>query len=964
MFGFDPQRQQLEVNGPTAIDWILEVSRRPDQTEDVTTIEEMTLDSVGEAPSDIPEENANEAFLIQGSLTRGLEEPALERGPVGEDDAIRHATAIQQGFWGGAPAAEGVEPVTPIPGVAKPKKTRARRPAPRRPLRRAPNRFGNRRRTQVVQGSAYFTVRNAAFDARPFSLSGQLLPKPSYAQNRFGFTAGGPLRIPKVWQREGTSFYFNYSGSRAHNPYSALITLPSPLERSGDFSQSVTRTPVTIYDPTTGAPFPGNSIPRSRAHPASAGLLEFIPAPNQPGRVQNYHYLASIGTDTDNFGFRLQQALSKRDRLAFSINRQLRSGQQSHPYGYRGETQGGGLNTDLTWRHGFGPKAVSEFRANLNRNRNETVPYFAFKENVAGRLGITGTSQEPINWGPPNVSFTNFGGLSDASPILRRDQGAGIREGLTYVAGKHNFTFGGEYRRNQINSRTDQNARGSMSFSGLNTSGFDARGYPLLGTGFDFADFLLGLPQSSSIRFGSANTYFREQVYSTWVQDDYRLRPNLTVNIGIRYEYFTPYQEKFGRMANLDLASGFTGAAVVTAGGEGPFTGKFAPGLVDPDKNNWSPRIGLAWKPGKQTVVRGGYGLYYNGSIYGQFATRLASQPPFANTGTQTTSASYRLSIDDAFATAPTQKITNTYAVNRFYEVGYAQTWNLGVQRELPNALVIELGYLGTKGTHLDIQRLPNRAAPGSPLTAEQRRLIGNAVGFTFQSSEGNSIYHAGQVRLIRRFRKGMSANVLYTFSKSIDNASTFGGGGNVVAQFDRDLHLERGLSSFDQRHALQANFYLATPQRGGAMFKNWTLSGGVALRSGTPFTARVLGNRADSGGTGVVGSGRAEATGEAVSGGRFFNLNAFGLPPSGRYGNAGRNTIPGQRFFGLNVQFGRSFRVGDGRRWLDLRLDANNLTNSVSYTGLATVVNSLNYGLPTATAPMRTLNGTVRFRF
>ncbi|HZS49905.1 MAG TPA: TonB-dependent receptor, partial [Bryobacterales bacterium] len=490
---------------------------------------------------------------------------------------------------------------------------------------------------------------------------------------------------------------------------------------------------------------------------------------------------------------------------------------------------------------------------------------------------------------------------------------------------------------------------------------------------------LLGLPQSSSVRFGDSNTYFRGAVYNTYVSDDWRVRSNLTLNFGVRYEYFTPYTEKYGRIANLDIAPNFTGVAVVTPGGAGPYTGRFPDGLIDAAKNNWSPRVGIAWRPFKQRqlLIRTGYGIFYNGSIYSQFASRLASQPPFANTATLNTSLAAVLTLENGFPAAPSTQITNTYAVARNYQPGYAQTWNFSIQQELPHAIIVELGYLGTKGTHLDIQRLPNRAAPGSPLTAEQRRQIGNAVGFLYDSSEGNSIYNALQARMIRRFRGGISMNALYTYSKSIDNASTFGGAGALVAQNDKDLAAERGLSSFDQRHRLNLNFVLSSPVgpnarflRGGGtaakLLQDWTLSGGITAASGTPLTARVLGNQADTGGTGSFGSGRAEATGEPVNAdGGYFNLAAFTLPPPGQFGNAGRNTIPGPSQYSLNLAIGRTIQLGaETRRRLELRLESQNVTNHVNITNLGTVVNASNYGLPTAAGSMRSLNAVMRFRF
>jgi hypothetical protein len=272
-----------------------------------------------------------------------------------------------------------------------------------------------------------------------------------------------------------------------------------------------------------------------------------------------------------------------------------------------------------------------------------------------------------------------------------------------------------------LNLKTDQNGRGTFSFSGLSTSGFDAQGQPLPNTGFDLADFLLSSPQSSTIRYGSSSNYFRGTVYNAYVSDDWKARANLTINAGLRYEYFVPLTEKYNRIANLDVAPGFTGVAVVTPGQSGPYSGAFTSGLINPDKNNFSPRIGLAWKPNpkKQLLVRAGYGVYYNGSIYNQFPQRLASQPPFAQTLSVTQSLARPLTIENGFTAVVAQSIRNTYAIARDYRVGYAQTWNFSIQDSLPHGLVLEAGYLGTKGTRLDIERSPNRAAPGSPLTAD-----------------------------------------------------------------------------------------------------------------------------------------------------------------------------------------------------------------------------------------------------
>ncbi|MDQ6677270.1 MAG: TonB-dependent receptor, partial [Acidobacteriota bacterium] len=940
-------------------------------------------------PAAAPENaTASEAFVVNGSLTQGLSQArpedtfarGLEAGngqqnPFGEGGA-RSAQAGPGGFGGGRGGGGfgGGGGGFGGGGRGGPGGQRQRGPRPGTNAN-----FGNRsaRNRNALRGAAFFTIGNSALNARQYSLTGQDVLKPSYGSARFGLSAGGALNIPHVIHSDQTFFFLNYSGARSRAPYDAFATLPTDRERAGDFSQSVTTAPVTIYDPRTNQPFPGNVIPTSRLDPTALRLLSYIPRANQPGTVQNYQIVESVPQNTDNLNLRINRPLTKKDQLNANINLQNRDARTAQLFGYSDRVTGFGLSSSVGWTHTFGARLLNNLTVNFSRNRNTTDAAFSYGPDVAALVGINGTSRDPINFGPPNLTFTNYGGLNDASPVLSRNQTAGLSDGLTIVRGRHTFVTGGEYRRQQFNLRTDSNARGTYSFSGLLTSAFDASGQPLPNTGYDFADYLLGLPQSSSVRFGTNSNYFRGSVYNAYVTDDWKVRPNLTFNLGVRYEYFTPFHEKYGHIANLDIAPGFTGVAVVTPGAIGPYTGKFPDGLINPEKNNFSPRLATAWRPWakKQTLIRAGYSIFYNGAIYTQFVNRLASQPPFAKSAALTTSLAQPLTIENGFALTPAESITNTYAIDKNYRLGYIQTWNVSVQQTLPHALVLELGYLGTKGTRLDIQRLPNRSAPGSPLTSEQRRQIGNAVGFTYDTSDGNSIYHALQVRFTRRFSRGISANALYTFSKSIDDASTIGNGGTVVAQNDQDISAERGLSSFDQRHVLNLFFIYSSPfgENGviktsgwkDKLLKDWQFTGGVNAASGLPFTARVLGNLSNVGGTGAVGSGRANATGLPISSGvGLFNLAAFTIPQAGQYGNAGRNTIIGPSRLTMNLGFGRSFRVHDDRKRLEIRIESNNLTNSPNIVSFNTVVNASNYGLPLAVNGMRTVTATARLRF
>jgi hypothetical protein len=841
--------------------------------------------------------------------------------------------------------------------------------------------FGNRRRNRPqYTGSVSVTARNSVLDARPFSLNGQNAVKPSYAQNNFSAQFGGPLRIPKIGGWDRSMIFFSWSGSRARNPFNQVSTMPDAFERSGDFSQTrIAGAPVTIYDPLTAAPFPGNVIPANRFNPASVGLIQFLPLPTYAQlAVQNYQIVSNSKNRSDNYSVRQNLPLSRKDRINISFNYQSRNGNSPTLLGFRDVTDGSGLSAQAGWSHSFAPRFNSNLNWTLSRNISNSLPYFAYGNNIAAELGIAGTTQEPVAYGPPSLSFTNFGGLSDGSASLSRNQTTNITENLTLVVKrKHNLGFGVGYRRLQQNPLNYANARGSFSFSGLLTSGLDANGNPLKNTGFDFADFLLGLPQSSSLQFGAKSNYFRSWNINGFVQDDWRVRPNLSLNIGLRYEYFSPYTELFGRMANLDLNSTITALAVVTPGMSGPYSGSLPTSLVRPDTNNVSPRFGFAFKPDakKPLMFRGGYSIFYNGSAYGNFASKMASQPPFVHTASLTTSPDNRLTLQDGFAASPTQTVTNNYAIDPNYRIGYAQTWTVAVQETLPHNTIIELEYIGTKGTALDILRQPNRATPGSPLTAAQRLQIGNATGFTYETSQGSSIMHMGQIRLTRRLVRGLSSTATYAFQKSIDNASSFTGGGGTIAQNDQNLRLERGLSNFDQRHHLSWQYTFTSPVGGARGFlrgrtnarkllQGWTLNGGFNATSGTPLTARVSGNLANTGGTAAFGSGRAEATGLDIGGSPYFNLAAFTLPLAGQYGNAGRNTIPGLFQMSLNASFGRSFRLADSRRQLTLRINANNALNHVTITNVGTTVNSSTWGLPISASQTRTVNMTMRFNF
>ena len=984
--------------------------------------------------------DSSESFLVQGSLSRGLQEaerpdffemaggpgmmmmmmggpggpegmgrggPGGEGGPGGAPGGAGGpgggmvgpggrggfggpgGMAGGRGGFGGRPGGPGMRPgMGPGMGpmseadLAKLPKEQRERIARMRQRFGALQRegFGNRSRRarDQIRGGAFATFQNDAFDASPFAVNGRTSEKPNYSQTRFGVSLGGPLSLGRLLTPGSTFFFVNYNANRGDTVYNGFAVQPTEAMRAGDFSLLTGAKAATIYDPLSGSPFAGNRIPAVRISSIANGLLPFIPVPNQESVLQNYRYTTTQPSTSDNLNVRLNRTLTKKDRLAVNVGWQRRVSENVQLYGWRDASDGNGMNYSVSWSRNFTARLIHSVQMRYNRNYNALVPYFAYGTDVAGQLGIQGTSRDPGNYGPPNLSFTNYGDLTEGNRSRRYVHTWNFSDGWTFVRKAHTITAGFAFTRTQQNTLQDPNARGTLFFGGLATSDFDAAGLPLNGTGNDFADFLLGSVQQSTIRFGAPDSYMRQTNYGAFVQDEWRAAPNLTLNLGLRYDDWEPFTEKYGRMANLDLSPGFTAAAVVVPGGTGPWMGAVPNGLIQPDRNNFSPRIGFSWRPfqKRRTVVRGGYSLFYDGSTYSRVPSRLVYQPPYATSSTFNTSTAAPLTLGDPFTGPADTTISNSYAVNPAYKVPYAQTWSLSVQQEV-RGYVVEMGVLGTKGSGLVVQRIPNRADPGSPESSETRRPIPYAVGFTYDSPDGSSIFHAGQVRVLRRMRRGLNWSVLYTFGKSIDNASSVGGSGNTVVQDDKNLAAERGLSAFDVRHNLQFNAMLTSPfgpngiwmrQRNAvtAVLRDWNLSTSINVNSGRPLTARVLGPVADAAGSGATGSARADATGQAIDAGTgYFNTAAFAVPPANRYGNAGRNTIPGPGTFSMNAAFGRSFQLGENTRHrLEGRVEANNVLNHVNITSYGTVVNSANYGLATAAGNMRSIQLTLRFRF
>ena len=844
--------------------------------------------------------------------------------------------------------------------------------------------FGNRRRNQQAPytGSVAVTVTNSSLNAAPFALNGNHLQKPSSSSQNIAGNIGGPLQIPHLVTVDKNWFvYLNVTYRHTHSATNLSSTVPTPAERAGDFSGAlVAGKPVSIFDPLSGAPFPGNVVPGSRLNSASLALMKYYPAEMYPGLIQNYSVAVASPSESRSVGFRLNGPVTTKDTLSF--NEQYSgndSTSKSNIFGFTDTGSGYGLSSALGWRHVFKPRFNNSANLTFSRNISKTTPFFAYGANVAAELGIAGTDQSPIDYGPPNLSFTNFNGLSDGSASLSRSQTTNFTDTVTYVAHRsHNLSFGFGYRRMQSNPLSYSNARGSFSFGGLVTSQIDANGNVVAGTGFDLADFLLGYPQSSSLRLSKSDNYadyYRGWYSNAFAMDDWRVRAGLTLNLGLRWEYFAPYTELQGRLANLAVSGpGMTTYSVVTPGAAG-----YPASLVNGDPHNFSPRLGFAWRPSQKhsRVIHGGYSILYTGQAYPTIASRLAAQPPFFATGTLSTSLSDLLTLQNGFPSAP-NSVTNNFAVDKNWHLAYAQTWAMALQQTLPANLLAEVEYIGTKGTGLDMELAPLAVPPGVETRGATTTTpsAGQSTGFLYATNGGNSIYNAGQVRLTRRFSRGMSAMVLYTYSKSIDDATSFTSTGGTVIQNPDDWKAERGLSSFDQRQKLSFNYQLSAPVGVHGFWRNetweakvlrgWTLNGSINLHSGGPLTALISGSSVTHA---INGQLRAEATGlpvEAITGGAspYFNTAAFTTPAAGTWGDAGRDTITGPTIWTTSGTLNRAWRFGDSRRTLQLRIQANNVLNHVQITGFGTTVGSQYYGIPTSASGTRNVTLVMRFNF
>lgn len=869
-------------------------------------------------------------------------------------------------------------------------------------------------------GSIFYQGGNGALDAAPFSVAAALgepgaqVIKPSSMQNRFGVSFAGSPFIPGLVPPSTKQFvFFNVSGQRNITPHIFNGTVPTLAERNGDFSAL----PQTLYDPLTGQPIPGNNLDNAQT-PISVqalALLKFYPAPNVPnaGVLNNYQTVTNAGQNSTSAALRYVRNFGQNAGIGRGFGRRQQSGpatlgqninfngSYSHsasdvrsiflPLGGRTDDTGYGVTAGHSLTYGRFSNRAS---LNWNRSHATTANYFTNgASNPATDAGIlVGNStiqSNPFYYGVPSLSFggsTAFTGLGNTTPGETINQTISFSDSIRYRRGKHHLLFGLDVRRVHADSIGTGSPLGSFSFTGYATQNPAANcvsspGNPcpvLPASGNGFADFLLGLPQKASVQAGLYKTYLRANVYDWYAQDDWRALPNLTLNYGLRYEYFSPYVEKNNRLVNLDHNADFTAIEAVQPGQHGAYSGRFPRSLVNPDRSMYSPRFGFAYRPKlkffKETVVRGGYGINYNTGQYASIARQLANQPPFAVTqtniaGQQGCGTLGQFTLAGAYncSNAPVQ---NNFSANLNYRLGHVQTWDLDIQRTLPMSIVFNIGYDGSSGGDLDLVRAPNRTAGGV--------LNPGAQPFDYEDSLGYSRFNALRVNLRKRMQRGIALGGSYQYGHSIDNASSIGGGSGTVAQNDQDLRAEESNSSFDVRQRLTGNWVFELPfgpnrallSKGGfwsSALDGFSLSGNFSFATGTYYTPHYVltVQETTSGSSNSLRPNRNFTV--PIRGqqrlGNWFNAAAFSAPAAGQFGTASRNSIEGPGTVSLNASLSKTVSLGETRSF-EARITANNALNMVQYSGINTTLNSPTFGQVTGAASMRSLTFIARYRF
>jgi outer membrane receptor protein involved in Fe transport len=775
-----------------------------------------------------------------------------------------------------------------------------------------------------IHGTAYNFFRNAALDARNFFAPADE-PDPKYQGNQFGGAIGGPI------VRNRTFWFADYEGRRTREGITRLTRVPAALERIGDFSRSAA---PYIIDPFTQQPFPNKQIPRQRLHPAGAAIANLYPLPNRNGQ-QNFVSSPTLTDRNNQFDARLDHKAGPRTDIAF---RYSFSGQDLYePFtgpnfaavpGYGDEVPRRTQNVMLSETHAFSAATLNEFRASFNRNASQVLQQNR-DQNLNRSVGLPSPWTNSRDNGLTLITLVGYSPLGDEynNPQMTVLNVYQINDQMSFTRGRHLLKAGFDWRYAQQNAFRDIQARGLINFYGF--------------TGDAVADMLQGLPVASGIAQSDNPQALRSSSYNVFLNDNWKIAPRLTLTLGVRYEFNTPPADKHDKATVYDPAVG----RLVPVGRNGVPRAGF-----NSDGNNFAPRLGLAWSVRNTTVIRAGYGLYYDQAALAP-GEGLYFNPPQFNFNLFVTLPQFPLLLHNPWpSNYPFPTPPSALAFQRDLRTAYMQHFSFGVQQQAGAGRVLEVTYAGASGTKLIGARDINQGFPGaSPVVIRPNPAFSDINQF---ESSRSSNYHSLQTRFEQRLWKGLSALAGYTWSKSIDNGSSFfpSGGDPNFPQNSLDLRAERARSNFDVPHRFVASYAWDLPLGKGPLRGGWQTFGIWTFQSGRPFTV-ALPSELDNSGTGrsslgfgandrphLVGNPRLDARTPEL----WFNTRAFAMPAPGAFGNSGRNIVDGPGLQTVNVSIVKNIPLQESLS-LQFRAEAFNLFNRANF-GLP----DLYFGSPT----------------
>jgi hypothetical protein len=819
--------------------------------------------------------------------------------------------------------------------------------------------------------------------------------------NQYMANVGGPVLIPRVYNgRNKTFFFFSYSGAAYRTGSRSEISVPPPAFRTGDFSSLLPA--ITIVDPLNGKPFPGNKIPGSRISPLSDAVQNLIyPNPNLPGQgslglVNNYYADPGGRWDSDVYSARIDQKVGSRNdffvRVGLTINnKDTWPGPLISGYGgWKGNHPGRSVVISDT--HTFSPTVVNEAKLGFNRDYG-----YWFDPNYGpdvvgqiGLLGIANPGSDPALWGMPDFEIRGSNGFQGTGTWANGNSQAQntyqVTDNLSWFRGRHNLKMGVDIRRYQINDQQkSQNIRGGFNFDDQLS-------------GFAYANFLLGYPSSATLAIARPNAYPRSTQQGYYFQDDFKVSPRITLTYGVRYEYQSPWSEKFDRMFSFDPSTG----RVVTAGTSTPTdlvpavaatlpivpasqAGFPTQSLMYADKSNWSPRVGLAYRPfgNDGTVVRLGYGVFT--SMWPGLLALNATGGPW-----QSTQSFYIVNNQPSIQFPDPFKTTSDYsglqsisAVAPSFPHERSQQWSVSVGRQIWNT-AIDVGYVGTKTKNIpysqDLNLLRPSTTPFDPANLPYH--LFSSVGYS--QAGASSIYHGLTVKADRRVGRGLTFNVNYTWAKALTDANLR----DYLAGMEQNQWnrwLERSDDPNVRRQTLVFSYIYELPVgKGKTLLSNagglvnqvvsgWQVAGITTMLTGPrdeawfygvdPANTNQFGGRADRIGDGnLSGSMRDRIeTGQPI-----YDRSAFLVPAAGRgyYGNSGRMILTAPGTVNWNIVAAKNFYVFAERARAQLRCELFNAFNHPNFRGPNNDITSSSFGLVTQANQGRRVQITARFDF